>query len=143
MYIVAAGYWRAMSGENVEVVRGIFDGWAVGDLSAGAADFDEHVVFVVRSDFAEWGVYLGTEGVRRYMHRFLESWEHTTFEAEELQAVGDTVIVRLVQRGKGVESGIELELRFFQLFTFRGGKIVRLESVMHEREALEAVGLSD
>ncbi len=133
-----------MSQENVEVVSGIFDGWAVGDLHAGATDFDEHVfVFVVRPDFAEWGVYLGTEGVRRYMHRFLESWEHTTFRAEELQAVGDTVVVRLVQRGKGVESGIELELRFFQLFTFRGGKIVRLESVMHERDALAAVGLSE
>jgi ketosteroid isomerase-like protein len=132
-----------MSRENTEVVSGILTGWAVGDLHAGAADFDEHVVFVVRPDFAEWGVFVGSDGVRRYMHRFLESWEHTTFEAEHLQAVGDTVVVRLVQRGKAKVSGIELELRFFQLFTLRGGKIVRLESVRHEREALEAVGLQE
>jgi hypothetical protein len=29
------------------------------------------------------------------------------------------------------------------LFTFRGKKIVRIETVMDEREALEAVGLSE
>ena len=29
------------------------------------------------------------------------------------------------------------------LFTFRGAKIIRIETVMHEGEALEAVGLSE
>ena len=130
-----------MSQENVEAVSQIFEGWATGDLRAGAEYFDEHVVFVVRPDFPEPGVFLGTEGVREYMHRFLENWGRTTFEAEHLHAVGDTVLVRLVQRGTGTASGAPAELRFFQLFTFRGGKIVRQESVMHEHEALEAVGL--
>ena len=132
-----------MSRENVEAVSRIFDGWATGDLHAGAEYFDEHVVFVVRPDFPEPGVFLGAEGVREYMHRFLENWERTTFEAEHIEAVGDTVVVRLVQRGTGAASGAQADLRFFQLFTFRGGKIVRQESVLGEREALEAVGLRE
>jgi ketosteroid isomerase-like protein len=132
-----------MSQENVEAVRQIFEGWAAGDLRAGAKYFDEHVVFVVRPDFAEPGVALGTDGVRRFMHRFLENWEHTTFEAEHIEAVGDTVLVRLIQRGTGTASGAQTEFRYFQLFTFRGGKIVRQETVMHEDEAREAVGLQE
>ena len=132
-----------MSEDNVESVRRIFEGWATGDLRAGAEYFDEHVVFVVRSDFAEPGVALGADGVREFMHRFLENWERTTFEAEHIEAVGDTVLVRLVQRGTGTASGVQTELRYFQLFTFRGGKIVRQETVMHEHEALEAVGLRE
>jgi ketosteroid isomerase-like protein len=55
--------------------------------------------------------------------------------------VGDTVLASVVQRAKGRVSGIEGEIPYFMLFTFRGGKILRVESIRDEREALEAVGL--
>ena len=132
-----------MSQENVATVGRIFEGWAAGNFRVGAEYFDEHVVLVVRPEFAEPGVALGTDGVREYMHRFLENWERTTFEAEQMKAVGDTVLVRLVQRGIGRASGAAGEVRFFMLLTFRGGKIVRFETVLHERQALEAAGLSE
>jgi ketosteroid isomerase-like protein len=57
--------------------------------------------------------------------------------------VGDTVLAEVVQHGKGRASGVEGDNQYFQLFTFRGGKIVRMESIMSEAEALEAVGLSE
>jgi ketosteroid isomerase-like protein len=44
---------------------------------------------------------------------------------------------------KGRASGIEGDDRYYQLFTFRGGKIVRMEVIRDEAEALEAVGLSE
>jgi len=66
-----------------------------------------------------------------------------TIQASEVRAVGDTVIASVIQHGKGRASGIEGDSRYFQLFTFRGGKIVRMESVMNEREALEAAGLRE
>jgi hypothetical protein len=48
----------------------------------------------------------------------------------------------VVQHGKGKVSGIEGDDSYFMLFTFHGGKIVRIESVRTEGEALEAAGLS-
>ncbi len=131
-----------MAQPDLETVQRIFSGWRTGDLSVEAGAFDPQLVFVVRDDFPEPGVVLGIVAVREYMRRFLAQFEHTTFEAEDLRAVGDTVLVRLVQRGTGTASGIQSELHFFMLFTFRGGKIIRMESVRHERDALEAVGIA-
>ena len=132
-----------MSQENVEAVRRIFEAWASGDWSIGNDYLDEHAVCVVSSDFPAFGAYFGLDGIRAYWRDFLAQWERVTFEAERLQAVGDTVLARVVQHAKGRASGIEGDLSYFVLFTFRGGKIVRMESIMGEGEALEAVGLSE
>ena len=132
-----------MPQEHVDIVRRIYAGWATGDLSAGVDDFDRHVVYVVSPDFPAFGVFLGLDGIRDFMRDFLEQWEQATFEALRLQAVGDTVMAHVVQHSKGRASGIEGDLGYFMLFTFRGKKIVRIEIVMNEREALEAVGLSE
>ena len=75
------------------------------------------------------------------MQRFLEQWERLTIEAKRIESVGDTVLAHVVQRAKGRASGIEGDLFYFMLFTFRGKKIVRLENLMDEGEALEAAGL--
>jgi ketosteroid isomerase-like protein len=83
----------------------------------------------------------GPDGVRQFMLRFLEQFAWTTLEADRVQSVGDTLLVRVLQRGQGTTSGVEVEQRFFMLFTFRGDRIVVIESVWHEHEALEAVGL--
>ena len=130
-----------MSQENVEIVRRIYDEWATGRFRAGIDYFDEHDVFVVRPDFPEWGVFTGPDGVRDFMQRFLEQWERLTIEAKRIESVGDTVLAHVVQRAKGRASGIEGDLFYFMLFTFRGKKIVRLENLRDEGEALEAAGL--
>ena len=131
-----------MSQENVEIVRRIYEAWAQGDFRARIGDLDQHVVLVIRSDFPEFGVFLGLDGVRDYMRRFLEQWEQLTIQATDLRAVGDTVLARIVQPARA-EQGDRGDNRYFQLFTFRGQKIVRMESIMDEAEALEAVGLSE
>ena len=126
-----------MSQENVEIVRSIFDAWASGDWSIGNEYLDQHAVYVISSDFPAFGAYFGLDGIRAYWRDFLAQWEWVTFEAERLQAVGDTVLARVVQHAKGRASGIEGDISYFTLFTFRGKKIVRMENVMHESEALE------
>jgi ketosteroid isomerase-like protein len=132
-----------MSEENVELVRGILERWAVGNFVAGVADFDPHVVHVVGPSFPESGVFLGPERIRDYMHRFLAQWEHYTIEGKDVRAAGDTVLARVVQRGRGRSSGIDSEVESFMLFTFRGPRIVRMEMMLDQNEALEAVGLSE
>lgn len=132
-----------MSQENVEVVRRIYEGWAAGDLSSGADDLDPHVMFVVRPDFPEFGVFVGPAGVSEFMRRFLEQWQRFTVEAKDLRIVGDTIVAHVVQHGKGRLSGIEGDDSYFMLFTFRGSRILRIEILRDEADALEAVGLRE
>jgi ketosteroid isomerase-like protein len=124
-------------------VRRIFDGWAAGDFGAGFADLDPDVVFVVRRPFPEAVETAGPAEIRDYMRRFLENWETYAVEARDLHEVGDTVVADALQHGEGKASGIEMEQPFFMLFSFRAGKIVRIESMLDRGEAFEAARLSE
>jgi ketosteroid isomerase-like protein len=88
-------------------------------------------------------VFSGPAGVSVYVRRMLQQWERLTVEAKHIQAVGDTVLVHVVQHGKGRASGIEVDDRYFMLYTFRGDKVVRIELVRDKTDALEAAGLSE
>ena len=132
-----------MSQENVEVVQRIFDRWAAGDFVAGLKSLDPEVAFVVRHPFPEAVETTGPEGIGEYMRGFLDNWVSYAVEARKFRAAGDIVVADAVQRGEGKASGIEMEQEFFMLFTFRGGKIVRIESILERDQALEAAGLSE
>jgi ketosteroid isomerase-like protein len=132
-----------MSQENVEIVRRIFEAWALADWSVGNDYYDQHIVFVMSPDFPAFGVYYGIDQVRVYWRDFLQQFERTTIEAERLEAAGDTVLAQVVQHFKGRASGIEGDLPYFMLFTFRGKRIVRVESMIEKVQALEAAGLSE
>jgi ketosteroid isomerase-like protein len=79
---------------------------------------------------------MGVLAVRRHARSLSGS------EAEELREVGDSIVAAVRQFGAGGGSGAETELRYFQVWTFRGGTAIRLENFRERAEALEAVGLS-
>jgi ketosteroid isomerase-like protein len=132
-----------MSQENIERVRAVYERWGEGDFRASVHLFDPHVVLVLGPEFPDAGVYLGTEAVAAYTRGLLESWTHFTIEAEEIVAAGDSVLVDVRQRGVGRASGVSTELRYFMLWSFRGHKLIRLESIRDRAKALEAAGLRD
>ena len=132
-----------MSNETVEIVQRIFAGWAAGEFGAGLTDLDPDVVFVVRQPFPEAVRTVGPDGIGRYLRRFLDNWETYAVEASEFKATGDTVLVDALQHGRGKASRIDMEQRFYMLFTFRGRKIVRIESILERDQALEAAGLGE
>ena len=132
-----------MSQENVETVRSIFARRSEGDFESHFDLFDEHVVVVLRGDFPDAGAYHGHDELRAYSRGFLEPWTHLTMEAEEIIDAGDTIVVHLVQRATGDASGAETELRYYQLWTFRGDKVVRLENIRDRADAFEIAGLDE
>jgi len=136
-----------MSQENMETVRAIYERFGEGDFRASADLLDAHVVLVLGPefgpDFPGGGTYLGAEGVTAYTRdNLLGPWADFTMEAEEILAAGDSVLVEVRQRGVGRTSGVPTELRYFTVWSFRGRKVIRIESFRERAEALEAVGLS-
>ena len=46
-------------------------------------------------------------------------------------------------RGRGRESGVTVDARFYEVYTLRDGRIVRADEFSERQEALEAAGLSE
>jgi ketosteroid isomerase-like protein len=132
-----------MSQENVETVRRVYAGWQQGDFKAPLEVFERNVALVIDDEIPEGGVFVGLDGVRAYTRQFLEPWESLTISAETLTEVGDSVLARATQKGVGRGSGLPTSITYFQAWTFRGGKVIRLETILREPAALEAVGLRE
>jgi ketosteroid isomerase-like protein len=132
-----------MSQENVETLRRIYASWEAGDFTVGLSNFERNVTLVIDRATLDGGVFVGADGVRRYMTSFLQAWESLTISAESFKDVGDTVLVEVKQTGIGQDSRVPVDHNYFQLWTFRGGKVIRLETIMREAEALEAAGLRE
>jgi ketosteroid isomerase-like protein len=132
-----------MSQDNVEALRRVYAEWGRGRFQAGAELFDPWVVLVLRPEFPDAGAYLGPEEIRGYMRGFLEDWDDAVIEGEEFFGSGDSVVVGVHQQAAGKGSGVPVDMRYFQVWTFRGGAVIRLESVSGRQEALEAAGLRE
>ena len=132
-----------MSEEHTATVEAIYEGYASGDFRSPARFFDPHVVFVLSRGFPDAGTYVGAEEIAQYTRDFLEPWQRVTIEAEDITAIGDSVLAAVHQRGTGETSGAGTEMRYFMLWSFRGGKVIRVENYRDRSEALKAAGISE
>jgi ketosteroid isomerase-like protein len=131
-----------MSQENVETVRQIYDGWGSGDFHAGTDRYDPEIELVLRPEFPDAGVYRGPDEIAKYMRQdFLADLEGAVIAGEEFLDAGDSVVVRVTQRATGPGSRAPVEMRYYQVWTFHGRAVTRIESVRERDEALEAAGL--
>jgi ketosteroid isomerase-like protein len=131
-----------VSGANVETLRRIYGSWGKGDFATGVELYDEHIVLVLRPEFPEAGPHYGRDAIRDYMRDdFLRDFAGATISGEEFLDAGDSVVVRVEQRASGPRSGVPVRMSYFQVWTFRGGSVIRIESIMERRDALAAAGL--
>jgi ketosteroid isomerase-like protein len=129
-----------MSQENVEVVR---RAWEYEMFGRGGDD----AVADFASDFVmnpvEENPSYGRAAVRDNFQRFASAWDKLQVNAEEFIDAGDRVFVAAHFRGRGRASGITVETRFYEVYTLRDHKIVRVDEFTHRDEALGAAGLRD
>jgi ketosteroid isomerase-like protein len=127
-----------MSQANVETVRAIYERWAEGDLRAGTDLYTDDFELVIDDQIPDAGTYLGAAGLREYMVRFLDPWDLLTIAGQSFRSSGERVLVEVRQSGTGRESGAATEMTYFQRWTFRDARVVRLESILSEEEALDS-----
>ncbi len=136
-----------MSGENVQIVRRLFEAVARHDTEAVLAAYDPNVEYDFSGSplvgLVGATVYHGHEGMRQWVRDRYTVWERIEDECQELIDAGQDVISFVISRGRGRASGAEVELRHYALWTIRDATIVRV-SWFHTREdALEAAGLQE
>ena len=124
-----------MSQENVELVRR----FAVAEIDEGWADADPDIVWNPIDEAPAQGI----DAAMASLARWEAEWDEYEVFHEEFVDAGDQVVVATLLRGRGRGSGIEVEAHFYDVYTVRDGKIVRMDEFTSRAEALEAVGLRD
>ena len=130
-----------MSESNVEVVQRLFDLYASGGIDHVLEVMDEDIEIVIPPDVsAEPDTYRGHEGARRYFAGFEGMLEDVRYDVFELFPEGDHVLARARLAGRGVSSGLEVELQTVVVHTVEGGKVTRIVPYQDLESAREALG---
>ena len=134
-----------MSQENVEVVRKAFDAFRRGDVEAVLRLAEENVAIMQAPELPGLPTERrGHAGVLAAFANWPDQWDDYAIEVREVIAdPGDYVVVGTRERGRGQQSGVEVVAEATFVFTVRDEKITELRTFVHERQALEAVGLRE
>jgi ketosteroid isomerase-like protein len=154
---------RAVSQENVEVVRRFMDAIEKGfdaywenprSIAAALEAQDLWPEWVEAYEFVhpqiEWQTTFLGETFRGHLETarawddFLPWAEDYRPKLEEVAGLGDDHVFAVVGLvGKGKNSGMRMDARFYDVFTVREMLIVRIEEYVSRREAFEAAGLGE
>ena len=134
-----------MAKDNVEIVRGVYAEWKLGNMIAGLDLFDPEIVFEsFMPDSSERVVVHGTEEIGSFMHEWLAQWRDFRLTAEEFRKVGrNRVFVSGQQMATGRQSGVAVEMAIYNVWTFRNSRVVSLLFDRDRQRALEAAGLEE
>jgi ketosteroid isomerase-like protein len=111
------------------------------DLDALVSILDEAVVWdVSRSSFPDAGVYEGIDGVRAWVGGLDDAFAGMRYETVAAREQADRVAVRV--SGRGASTKIDIEYSFAQVWTFRDGKLIRMDRYDSWNEAVAAAGLA-
>jgi len=128
-----------MSEENVETIRRGYEHWlATGEIRAHA-DF---VWDVSQLGWPDQQIYLGAAGAEQFNAEWADAWDGWAVEVEQYIDAGDRVVAIVNQRGRSKVTGIPVDMRFAQVWTFQDGQAIRMQMYASPDDALEAVGLS-
>ena len=130
-----------MSQENVEIVRRAFE-YEISGRGTHAevrAIFDPHVVM----NPVEEGASYGVNALRDNFEHWQSEWEDLEVTIEEIIDAGDRVVLTAHHRGRGRGSGLEIEARYYEVYTLTRGKIIRIDEYSERAQALEAAGLRE
>jgi ketosteroid isomerase-like protein len=105
---------------------------------------DPDIEWVVRGGPADLqGEFHGIDQARAYYAKWASAWAEWNWEIEEAREHGEVVVTRTWLTGRGRGSGLVLDMRIGQIWTFERGMVVRYEALPTWEQALDAVGLRE
>jgi ketosteroid isomerase-like protein len=85
--------------------------------------------------------YSGIDGFREMWIDWLEPWATYYVQVDEMIEAGDSVVVLVRDRARRHDMDVEVELISGSVWTFRDGKVARVEFHANREELREATGL--
>jgi uncharacterized protein len=132
-----------MSQENVNVIRGMYDAFATGNIPVIIAALDPQVEWWEAENFiyADRNPYVGPSAVLEGVFaRIAGEWEGFAVAPEGILDAGDTVVGHGHYSGTYKASGGRVRAQFAHFFTFRDGKVVKFQQYTDTAQFARAVG---
>jgi ketosteroid isomerase-like protein len=124
-----------MSEENVTRLRALYDDMGRGTFNTAGDLIADDIVYEPVGDGRE--AYVGRDAFGAQFREFLGQWSEFRIEALDFEDLGDAVLVTERQSGTGRASGIEAQMTFFAVWTFRDGVVVRARWDTNRASAIE------
>jgi ketosteroid isomerase-like protein len=123
-----------MEGRDEEIIdslRRTYDAVSRGDFDSAIEIADPDVELITTGGLTS---LRGADKLRAWMEP--ETIENLSMEPEHFEVVGNNVLVHQLSRGRGVESGISVEMRFWTLWTINeAGLVTRIIAFRNDEEA--------
>ena len=132
-----------MSSDNVEIARKAFTSF--NEHGFGSEEtlsfFDDSVVFEEPPEQPAPRIARGRDEAAQMFTEFDDAWETHTSESQDFIAIDDErVLVLTIEHFRG-RDGIEMTQPSGVVFTFRDGKIIRMQAFWEQATAREAASL--
>jgi ketosteroid isomerase-like protein len=147
----AIGWWgprtvdealEALGDPRPAVLMRGYEAFNCGEIDEALALFDPEVVWHTWIVPGPGGAtYRGHDGVRELWSDARNVFGDFRNEPERIIAAGDKLVVFVNVRGRGKESGAEVEGRIAHVLAFRESKVTAVESYEDRDEALRVVGV--
>ena len=132
-----------MSKQNAEIVREMYGAFNRGDIDAALRLLHPQPELYQAPEVVDAEAYVGLEAFLRGMTLFMDEWDDARLEPQDVDEVGDFVLMRVRVSGRGKTTGLELSTQFFHAWAFRDGKPWRCFVRSTRDAALEAARLNE
>jgi ketosteroid isomerase-like protein len=133
-----------MSQENVELLRRAYEAFNDGDPSIFLERYDPDILLCISPDLPETGPVLGAADVEKWFTDYFTPFGHSfRVKPHEFIDVGESVIVLGTEQAQGRRSGAEVEHDAAVVYTFRAGRIIRIDVPADADEARQILGLGE
>jgi ketosteroid isomerase-like protein len=127
---------------NSELILAGYEAWNRDDIDAYLETLLPDVKLHTSGVWPDFDpVYSGHEGIAEFWRRMREAWEVFDIHVEQIDEEGDCFTTGVRFRGRGVDSGVEVEMRFAHGLRIRDGLLAEIFSRSTVEEAREALRL--
>jgi ketosteroid isomerase-like protein len=125
---------------NSELLLAGYDAWNSDDLDAWIGLLHPEVEIHTSGVFPDLApVYRGHESAARFWRQMHAPWERFRIDVEQVEDEAEGAVAAIRFRAKGIDSGVEVDMRFGMAMTVKDGLAIALLNRRSIGEAREAM----
>jgi ketosteroid isomerase-like protein len=123
--------------KNTDLLRAAYEAWNRDDCDAWLRMLHPDIEIHTSGAFPDLSpVYRGRERAKKFWEQMHEPWEDLRIEVERLEETADSVVGTIRFRATGVDSGVEVDMRFASAIRVRDAIATELVNGRTAEDAL-------